>query len=860
MARIYLQPNSNWTQSDAKFGVYLYGNGEKFDLMTFNSTGSDGKPVYHYELPTDKTYPNVIFLRVDPSVNSVSGWGDVWNQTSDLEGYTPGQIYYVWDGAWSKGDGHWADFTDPTLPEETDPITVTLVAGTGVTLDTESVETTNGTVSTVLTLAENTSGYQWQIEVKNGETSYDNWEFDNSTKTLTIKNLTEDITLTISSLSEVLEDGVYIQVNGEPLTSENKATYLKVNDEGHNEYFMTREFQENDEIQVVDLKNGIESPQPVDGSGCMNGTDVVLTENTVKFTINCVADLYIEETGKIWVEAKKSSVSISYSIPAEVTLDPQPETWEWNVDFETNLTVAEGYIVDLVECKVGSQSRGGCYDASTGKITVTNIKDDISITITVRERVNPGYYIKFWQNDEEYELPIELTQDELSSLENGDEVSVVFDTQEIGLTVGDINFKIIKVDEYGDTTWYNPIFEGEFGLEAGVQSGRLMNGKTTPAETNVHFEYDSEYTKYKLYFKIMQPEGWYYDWGHYWLAQAYQVTYDTTNATITPSPEQTYIWSDFSVMVEFTGEDPSIKVFSADILLDTIEYSFVDNVLTIPEENLLGDIKIEAKSEIEGSEGWWLVNENGQPIAEMSVNEDNPDEYVIEHTLVAGQYYGFDYNGSFVELRDFNTAASKGPGDENEYYSGTGVGTDADVYLSKISLNLEKTCFKISRNCTVKIYIRATGRVWIAVEEEPVLVVGDNLDKLIFNNMKHLYLKGSAYHTYPDIDVEADISGKDGFLLKSLDVEHHGDVTSHISTDGIVNLLIDEVISTITLTPEVVLNEIYKKIKLFDKAGTEVLYPKTNTTQVVDGSGNTLQAIINDLLERIRTLENKINN
>jgi hypothetical protein len=62
--------------------------------MTFNSTGSDGKPIYHYELPTDKTYPNVIFLRVNPAANSVT-WNDVWNQTKDLEGYIPGQIYYV---------------------------------------------------------------------------------------------------------------------------------------------------------------------------------------------------------------------------------------------------------------------------------------------------------------------------------------------------------------------------------------------------------------------------------------------------------------------------------------------------------------------------------------------------------------------------------------------------------------------------------------------------------------------------------------------------------------------------------------------------------------------------------------------
>jgi hypothetical protein len=177
------------------------------------------------------------------------------------------------------------------------------------------------------------------------------------------------------------------------------------------------------------------------------------------------------------------------------------------VDFETNLTVAEGYVVDVVECKVGLQSRGNCYDSSTGKITVTNVKDDISITVTVKEQVNPGYYIRFWQNDEEYELPLELTEGELISLESGNEISVIFDTQEIGLTFGGINFKVIKIDEYGNTTWYNPIFEGESGLEPGVQSGRLMNGITTPAETNVHFEYDSEHTKYKLYFKIIQPEG-----------------------------------------------------------------------------------------------------------------------------------------------------------------------------------------------------------------------------------------------------------------------------------------------------------------------------------------------------------------
>ena len=102
--KLYLTPNSNWKQSNARFAAYFFGNGETWVSMTYNSTLG----VYEVTVPTAKKYPNVIFCRMNPSA-SANNWNNKWNQTADLVIPTSGANHYtVKAGTWDKGGGTWS--------------------------------------------------------------------------------------------------------------------------------------------------------------------------------------------------------------------------------------------------------------------------------------------------------------------------------------------------------------------------------------------------------------------------------------------------------------------------------------------------------------------------------------------------------------------------------------------------------------------------------------------------------------------------------------------------------------------------------------------------------------------------------
>lgn len=97
---LFLKPNSNWTQSSARFAVYFYGNGDTWVSMT--AVGSTG---YYYAVtPSDKAYPNCIFVRMNGSTSD-NNWNNKWNQTGNLS-FSSGNNCFtlasrVWDGATS---------------------------------------------------------------------------------------------------------------------------------------------------------------------------------------------------------------------------------------------------------------------------------------------------------------------------------------------------------------------------------------------------------------------------------------------------------------------------------------------------------------------------------------------------------------------------------------------------------------------------------------------------------------------------------------------------------------------------------------------------------------------------------------
>ncbi|MBQ8414778.1 MAG: hypothetical protein IJX58_06015 [Clostridia bacterium] len=108
---LYLTPNANWKQSNARFAAYFFGNGETWVSMT----DADGDGVYEVKVPTDKVYPNVIFCRMNPSA-AANNWNNKWNQTADLTIPTSGANHFtVKEGTWDSGGGTWSTYGSTCL-------------------------------------------------------------------------------------------------------------------------------------------------------------------------------------------------------------------------------------------------------------------------------------------------------------------------------------------------------------------------------------------------------------------------------------------------------------------------------------------------------------------------------------------------------------------------------------------------------------------------------------------------------------------------------------------------------------------------------------------------------------------------
>ena len=127
---LYIKPNSNWNEANARFAAYFFGNGDTW----VDCTDADGDGVYEVEVPAG--YTSVIFCRMNPGV-AENNWDNKWNQTSDLTIPTDGtNCYAIDEGSWDSGK--WTTYTpggtvEPpvTEPPVTEPIvTEPVVPGT----------------------------------------------------------------------------------------------------------------------------------------------------------------------------------------------------------------------------------------------------------------------------------------------------------------------------------------------------------------------------------------------------------------------------------------------------------------------------------------------------------------------------------------------------------------------------------------------------------------------------------------------------------------------------------------------------------------------------------------------------------
>ena len=103
---LYLRPSSNWKKDNARFAIYMFGNGDGWTSMTSVSGETD-----LYQGTIDDKYPKVIFCRMNPATTE-NNWnqGVKWNQTGDLTLGTE-NMYTIAEGTWDYGNGTWSTYT-----------------------------------------------------------------------------------------------------------------------------------------------------------------------------------------------------------------------------------------------------------------------------------------------------------------------------------------------------------------------------------------------------------------------------------------------------------------------------------------------------------------------------------------------------------------------------------------------------------------------------------------------------------------------------------------------------------------------------------------------------------------------------
>lgn len=105
---VYLRPNSNWLQANARFAVYYWDDASNTDWADMTPT-SDCEEVYVAQIPAN--YTNIIFCRMNPSTTENSFTNGVrWNQTGDLT-VTKNGLYELTENNDNWSDGTWTTYT-----------------------------------------------------------------------------------------------------------------------------------------------------------------------------------------------------------------------------------------------------------------------------------------------------------------------------------------------------------------------------------------------------------------------------------------------------------------------------------------------------------------------------------------------------------------------------------------------------------------------------------------------------------------------------------------------------------------------------------------------------------------------------
>ena len=104
---IYLHTNDNWEEANAWFTINLFDSTENFWMCA----NKQADHYYRFFIDNAKLGYTCIFVRKNPADDTLSGWGNKWNQTSDLSigGGDNKNCYEItgWDYS-----GSWEDYSN----------------------------------------------------------------------------------------------------------------------------------------------------------------------------------------------------------------------------------------------------------------------------------------------------------------------------------------------------------------------------------------------------------------------------------------------------------------------------------------------------------------------------------------------------------------------------------------------------------------------------------------------------------------------------------------------------------------------------------------------------------------------------
>lgn len=212
---VYLLPNGNWTQGNAWFAAYYFGNGDGWVKLT----GPDANGYYKGTIPAG--YSGLIFTRMNPS-SSALDWGTKWDQTMDLTTPINNSVYFaVKDGDWNNATGTW------TSVPKTSTYTVAGVSGLcGVNWDpaytANDMEVKDGLWTKVFT---NVAVGNYEFKVVKDHAWGSEWPAENYKLTVT---QTCDVVVTFNRATGEVKATVRIPVSG--VTLDQTAATVMVGD------------------------------------------------------------------------------------------------------------------------------------------------------------------------------------------------------------------------------------------------------------------------------------------------------------------------------------------------------------------------------------------------------------------------------------------------------------------------------------------------------------------------------------------------------------------------------------------------------------------------------------------------------